>query len=104
MLIGDGYRPTRGVGATHAHGHALDHVWANMSMEPEAVLASSSQVLSEILRGKIPNAVHPSDHLPVGAIFRLQDSSEFTFPAVELPTAVDVAISDEWFEVIQFAG
>merc|ERR1711998_631668 len=71
-------------------------------MEAEAVLGDTSEDLAALIY-RIPNAEHPSDHLPVGALFRMDDS-EVTFPAVEFPETVDDAVCEEWFEIVQFAG
>jgi hypothetical protein len=66
-----GFRPpfTRKVPGSAA---VLDFLWCSRHMRVEAVMKPLQQELKPLVeKASLPNRVHPSDHLPVGAVLRL---------------------------------
>ena len=58
--------PTFAVSGAH---YRLDHVLASPTLVPRALL--EIQPDPDVLRTGLPTALHPSDHLPVGAVLQL---------------------------------
>ena len=65
----DGEEPPRttALGPPHAFEACLDYVWHTAELEPVAVMPCPPDA---VLAGGLPNAVVPSDHVPLGAAFR----------------------------------
>jgi len=90
--------------AAPGYHDTLDHIWAGKAMRPVAVLGSSSQALGAIKAVGLPDAEHPSDHLPVATTFHLAPSGRGRLPlAVEPPIEVSEALRTEWLLLLRSA-
>jgi len=104
--------PTKGITLAQADtGYAdiLDHIWASKNLVACLVLGSKSGELDAIRLTGIPNATHPSDHLPVAATFTFKPSSRsgqffFRVPVVDVPAAPGKETREEWLQICWFAG
>lgn len=98
--------PTRGVTLAQASGYSdiLDHIWASENLKACCVLGSSAQELDIIQATGIPNESHPSDHLPIAAMFCLKQSltcewDTYCLPVVQVPVEPDEDVRNEWLQI-----
>lgn len=104
--------PTKGITLAQADtGYAdiLDHIWASKNLVACLVLGSKSGALDAIRLEGIPNATHPSDHLPVAATFTFRPSCRSgqlicRVPVVEVPAAPGKETREEWLQICWRAG
>lgn len=98
--------PTRGITLAQASGgsNTLDHIWATENLKACCVLGSSAQELEIIQSTGIPNESHPSDHLPIAAMFRLNKSLACVLDShnlliVQVPVEPNEEIRNEWLQI-----
>jgi len=98
--------PTRGFTLAQASGYAdiLDHIWASENLKACCVLGSSAQELDIIQATGIPNESHPSDHLPIAAMFGLKKSltcewHPHSLPIVQVPVEPNEEVRNEWLQI-----
>jgi len=102
--------PTGGITLAQRNGYVdcLDHMWTSRNLVPTKVLGSSLDFLASACDRGLPDTMNPSDHLPVGASFRLNCASPgeqecHNVLVVEPPGSVDESIRQEWLEILQLA-
>lgn len=81
------------------YADALDHIWAGQAMKPQAVLASCSRDVRALRKAGLPDERHPSDHLPVAAVFRLL-AGAVCRASLQPPASVSEDVREEWLEVL----
>jgi len=103
-LCKDALVPTMSVGGTHSYGLTLDHVWAGSSLQPIGVLGTPHKVLTAMFAEGFPNAEHLSDHLPVGAHFKIEDEPQQAMVMFERPVDIDASVLQEWVATLWTAN
>lgn len=82
----------------------LDHILHGSGLHPTATLGSHAENVRRIGGASLPDANHPSDHLPVAAVFAL-DAVEAAATAQALhvprvPVELDEAVRIEWLAIM----
>lgn len=102
--------PTGGITLAQRNGYVdcLDHIWTSRNLIPTKILGSSLHVLASVSMRGLPDTDNPSDHLPVGATFRLDDVSSdqqacHDVLIVETPSFVDDNVRQEWLAILRLA-
>mmetsp|Transcript_35123 Transcript_35123/g.100871 ORF Transcript_35123/g.100871 Transcript_35123/m.100871 type:complete len:388 (+) Transcript_35123:84-1247(+) len=101
--------PSSGVTfAVHDYTDVLDHIWTGTALRAIAVLGSRAARLRMIEAAGLPDHEHPSDHLPVGAIFSVKQpvmsATALVAPVVEAPVSSSEDVLHEWVEILRMAG
>lgn len=98
--------PTKGITLAQTSGYSdvLDHIWASESLTTRLVLGSSPETLLAITASGIPNATHPSDHLPIAATFCIkqnpsQGQAILNVPNVQIPASPAEDMRQEWLQI-----
>mmetsp|Transcript_2546 Transcript_2546/g.6112 ORF Transcript_2546/g.6112 Transcript_2546/m.6112 type:complete len:377 (-) Transcript_2546:71-1201(-) len=83
----------------------LDHIWAGPALKPRAVLRSSAGEIRSIVTSGLPTPEHPSDHLPVAAVYNVEAcrAPRFSVLEVEVPMEVEEALREEWLAILHGA-
>mmetsp|Transcript_49287 Transcript_49287/g.114237 ORF Transcript_49287/g.114237 Transcript_49287/m.114237 type:complete len:188 (-) Transcript_49287:138-701(-) len=102
LLDGAGLSPAPAAGPTLIVQNCscvLDHVWAGDALKPRAMLGSPAKALRALEAIGLPTAEHPSDHLPVAALYRVERSN-ISLSSLQPPANVEEALRDEWLAII----
>jgi len=98
--------PTKGITLAQTSGYSdvLDHIWASENLTTRLVLGSSPEALSAITASGIPDATHPSDHLPIAATFCVQHHPAqgqviLNVPNVQIPASPGEDMRQEWLQI-----
>jgi hypothetical protein len=95
--------PTSGITLAHpGYSDTLDHIWVTQNLVARLVLGSSKEALAAVEIAGIPNATHPSDHLPVAATFSFKPPASMKQQNQSLPvmpSAISAEISQEWLQI-----
>eukprot|EP00418_Pyrodinium_bahamense_P097889 CAMPEP_0179029468 /NCGR_PEP_ID=MMETSP0796-20121207/10071_1 /TAXON_ID=73915 /ORGANISM="Pyrodinium bahamense, Strain pbaha01" /LENGTH=336 /DNA_ID=CAMNT_0020725631 /DNA_START=239 /DNA_END=1249 /DNA_ORIENTATION=+ len=94
--------------AVPGYADVLDHIWAGKQLRARAVLGSERTILRRLEAAGLPDTENPSDHLPVAAIFVVQQldvpSGAHAPPMVEPPQETSNAIRREWLEILRLSA
>jgi hypothetical protein len=103
--------PTKGITLAQTSGYSdcLDHLWSSHALVASRVLTSAPAALALIEATGMPDAKHPSDHLPVAATFTVKSKSQkqpqwLDIPVVNAPAAPDQTMQQEWLQICWCAG
>jgi hypothetical protein len=79
----------------------LDQIWSCEALRPCQVLSSSSVDMCAIKQSGLPTSLYPSDHLPVAAIFRINETCLHV--SIDPPVQVHEAVRHAWLQVLRMA-